>query len=106
MSDLTVTISRYDVCALPASHDLHYLHVVTVEHCEPDSWAVRRRGIYCLDSSGQWDVEPRSSERDDDWLSEHRFDEATALRLAHEQARTITCQGVTAEEALRRGSEQ
>ncbi len=56
----------------------------------------------CLSSSGDWDFEPRVSEREDDWLAEHRFDLDTALQLALQQAPDVMVNGRTAQEVLER----
>jgi len=75
---------------------------IQVEYTGHDRWAVRLRGSRCLAVDGQWEWEPIPSERDDEWLAEHRFDLDTALRLAKEQAPHVTVNGITVQQALER----
>lgn len=53
-----------------------------------------------LGADGEWDYEPRPSSREDDWLTTHRFDLATAMKLAAEHAPKVTINGVKATEIL------
>lgn len=69
---------------------------------EGRQWAVRLRGHRCLSKSKTWDYESIPSEREDDWLAEHRFDLPTALRLAAEMAPTVTVNGFTPRDAIAR----
>ena len=94
--------TRYTVNLLPetASPDAHIFEI-TVEYRGRGRWAVCRHGM-CLGVDGTWDYEVRPSEREDDWLDAHRFDQDTALRLAIEQAPLVSVNGHTAADALRR----
>ncbi len=53
-------------------------------HWERNLWAVRSGDGLCMNAKGEWDWEPRPSERDDAWLLEYRHDLKTALKLARE----------------------
>jgi hypothetical protein len=70
------------------------MFALTVERTAPDRWAVRR-GQRCLNADGGWDWESIPSERTDEWLAEHRFDESTALALARDAAPKVTVNGWT-----------
>jgi hypothetical protein len=94
-------ITEYTICALPESNVNYRYHAITVSHRGGDRWAVLSGG-FCLGTDGGWDYEPSVSNRDDDWLATHRFDEQTALRLAEEEAPLMTCNGITVQEALAR----
>jgi hypothetical protein len=62
----------------------------------PDQWwAVRLRGHWCLSRARTWDVEPLPSERDEDWLAEHRFSLEDALERAKTMAPDIVVNGMT-----------
>ena len=46
-------------------------------------WGVYCRSqSFCLSSSGEWELHQRGLRTDPEWLSTHRFDRETALRLA------------------------
>lgn len=75
---------------------------IQVDYTGHGRWAVRLRGSRCLAADGQWEWEPIPSEREDDWLTAHRFDLDTALRLAKEQAPHVTVNGITVQQALAR----
>jgi hypothetical protein len=94
-------ISQHTICALPDSHPNYRHFAITVEHRGNGRWAVCH-SRFCLGTDGDWDFEPASSDRDDDWLDSHRFDEQTALRLAAEQAPHMTCNDLTVADALAR----
>jgi len=88
-------ITRYTVNCLPED-DIEASHwAITVEYRGRNLWAVLH-GPYCLSKSGDWDYEMRPSEREDDWLAEHRFSLVHARQLAQEQAPVITVNGLTA----------
>lgn len=99
----TLVVSRYSVCPLPEDHDSYPNFEITVER-EPQPggvvlWAVRR-GRYCLNGEGSWDAEPRSSEREDEWLATRRFDLEKALRLADEASARLRINGMTTADIL------
>lgn len=95
--EVFVRPDRYVVSLLPEAHNDHHLFAVHAEYRGPGVWAVTRMRD-CLGADGQWDFEPSPSSREDDWLASHRFDLATALRLAREVAPTVVCNGRTAAE--------
>jgi hypothetical protein len=70
---------------------------VTVAYRGRGLWAVTHHS-YCLNKNGGWDYEMRPSERDDDWLGEHRFPLDEAVRLAKQIAPHISINGRTAAE--------
>lgn len=94
-------ITEYTICALPEGNVNYRHYAITVEWRGDGRWAVCSGG-FCFGTDGEWEYEPRPSERDDDWLDTHRFDEQSALRLAEEQAPLMTCNGITVQEALAR----
>jgi hypothetical protein len=55
-----------------------------------------------LSRDGNWDHEPSPSSRTDEWLAEHRFPYEQALELARSVARTITWNGLSADDVARR----
>lgn len=93
--------TEHTVCALPESNVNYWHYAVKVAYRGDGMWAVMNGG-YCLGTDGEWDYELPPSNREDDWLTTHRFDEATALRLAEQQAPLMTCNGITVEQALER----
>lgn len=97
----TVQVIQYAVCALPEEIEDRGLFEVRVEWRGRGLWAVARHQ-QCLSSSGEWDWEMRPSEREDEWLAEHRFDEETAIKLAKEASLRISVNGWTVEKVLAR----
>lgn len=92
--------TAYSVNCLPEDHIDSHVFEITVEYRSRNRWAVKRHS-QVLGADGQWDYEMRPSEREDDWLDNHRFDLDTALKLAKEQAPLITVNGFTVADALR-----
>ncbi len=82
------TATRYTVNLVPEDADPGDVYAIIVEYRGDDRWAVLRHAL-CLSTDGRWDRERVSSEREDEWLDAHRFDLATALELAEEQAADI-----------------
>ncbi|MEU8642301.1 hypothetical protein AB0C91_10325 [Streptomyces sp. NPDC048674] len=93
--------THYIVNLLPDTVPDADVFEISVEWRGDDRWAVLRHGR-CLGTDGEWDYEVRPSEREDDWLAEHRFDVDTAIRLAKEKAPHVTVNGLTAADALAR----
>ncbi|MFF8482369.1 hypothetical protein [Streptomyces antibioticus] len=93
--------TRYEVSLLPPGDINHHLFTLHVEWRGDDRWAVIRHG-WCLGSNGKWDYERVPSEREDEWLSWHRFDLDTALALAKRHAPNVTVNGRTAVEVWQR----
>ena len=84
----TVRATRYLVTCVPEHRDPGGYRGVTVEYRGDERWAVLHY-VLCLGTDGRWDRERQSSERDEEWLATHRFDLATAQRLAEEQAKDL-----------------
>jgi hypothetical protein len=97
-------ITEYTICALPEDNVSFWDYAVKVAYRGDGLWAVLKRG-YCLGTDGEWDYEPSPSGRDDDWLSGHRFDEATALALAEREAPRVTVNGFSVADALLSGDD-
>lgn len=68
----------------------------------PDRWSVGRHAKISLSRNGEWDWESRPSEREEEWLAEHRFTLEDALALAREHAPNIVINGMTATEVYAR----
>ncbi|HXM55361.1 MAG TPA: hypothetical protein VOB72_08220 [Candidatus Dormibacteraeota bacterium] len=90
-------VTEYTICALPEDDINHGSFAVKVAYRGRGLWAVVRHR-YCLGRDGEWDYESMPSGRTDEWLAEHRFTEAEALRLAREAAPHIRVNGMTAAE--------
>ncbi|MFE9845813.1 hypothetical protein [Streptomyces goshikiensis] len=100
----TVRPTRYVVSCLPETNDNAPHFSLNVEYRGRDLWAVVRHGS-CLNSAGRWSYESIPSEREDEWLAEHRFELDTALKIAREAAPTLTVNGYTVADALRRSTD-
>jgi hypothetical protein len=111
----TVQVTRYSVKALPEGVADRDLFGITVEP-RTEGWAVLRGEHRSLGADGTWswgyrwkdgDREPATDEEWDDyhqgyaaWLGDHRFDEATAIKLAKEAAKHVRVSGWTVERVL------
>ncbi|MBW0275025.1 hypothetical protein ATM97_27880 [Nocardia sp. MH4] len=82
----TITATRYEVSCLPPEHAAHRRSTVAIERRGPDSWAVMIDG-FAHDAHGEPSIEPRPSERTDEWLARYRFDLETATAVASKLAR-------------------
>lgn len=96
---VTVRVTQHSVSVLPESSINHGSFEVTVDYRGGGRWAVKNRG-FCLSATGEWDYESIPSEREDEWLADHRFHEETALRLAREAVQTITVNGWSVRKAM------
>lgn len=94
-------VTQYTVCELPEDNINHGSYALTVAYRGANRWAILHHG-FCLGADGAWDYESIPSERRDDWLAAHRFDEETALRLAVEAAPDVTVNGISAREVADR----
>jgi len=83
-----VRATRYLVTCVPEHRDPGGYRGVTVEYRGDERWAILHYAL-CLGTDGRWARERQSSERDEEWLATHRFDLATARRLAEEQAKDL-----------------
>ena len=90
----TVEPTAYLVSVIPDAGPDASMWAVKVERRGPGSWAVIHLSR-CLHRSGRWDHEPLPSSRTQRWLSSHRFDLETALKLAKKAAPTVTVNATT-----------
>jgi hypothetical protein len=83
---VTVTAVSYEVTAYPF-HDFERHHFTLFVNAKgAGRWAIMNRGE-CWNKVGKaWDYEMLPSGREDDWLSEHRYD---SLEEALEDAKAI-----------------
>ncbi|WP_331763146.1 hypothetical protein OG571_47390 (plasmid) [Streptomyces sp. NBC_01369] len=101
LPDVTVQATEYAVSLLPEGDINRHVFAITVEYRGVGQWAVTRHG-FCLGADGEWAQGVKPYDRGDDWLSAHRFDLDTALRLAREAAPHVVVNGHTAADAYRR----
>lgn len=96
MTDLDVTVepTAYKVSALPEEDVNSRYFTLTVEYRGRGLWAVMHMG-FCLGADGEWDWEPLSSSREDDWLGTHRFDLDEALKRAKAALPDLNVNGLT-----------
>lgn len=108
LRDRLSTATRFEVSALPDDHDARRYFVLHVVHRGRGTWAVIQpwEPAACLGVDGEWDWQPRPSERTDEWISAHRFDLDTALRLAEEHAPKLVVNGRTAADVLARDAKR
>lgn len=99
MTEVTVQPTDYLVTVMPVDHPNASSWSLNVSWRGNDRWAVRRHSM-CLSRSGGWSYEQVPSEREDEWIAEHRFDLDEALRLARERAPHVVVNGKTATEIL------
>ena len=78
--------------------DERYTWTIDVVDTGVGTWAVRWGGR-ALSREGKWDWEPRSSDRDDEWLKAHRFSEGDAIQWARGEVNEIQVNGRTVAEA-------
>jgi hypothetical protein len=99
----TVQPTGYVVSCLPEGHDDRWTFTIQVKYTGNGEFAVRHRDRdYGTD--GTWGMEPDWPEHGIDesaeWLTDHRFDHGTALRLARELAPTLTYRGRSVADVL------
>jgi hypothetical protein len=100
----TIQPTAYRVSVLPEDDVNYRVFVLTVEYRQEGQWAVTS-GDSCLGADGAWAEGVKPYGRGDEWIATHRFDEATALRLAQEAAPRVTVMGRTAADAWRASQE-
>ncbi|UJV42044.1 hypothetical protein [Streptomyces sp. AMCC400023] len=100
-----VEITRYEISLLPETDINRPVYTINVENRGNDQWAVVRHR-QCMNASGEWSWESIPSEREDEWLVEHRFDRETALKLAKQAAPHLVVNGHTALDVYRRNPPQ
>lgn len=96
-----VRATRYEVSCLPEDDINAHVWTIAVEYRGRGLWAVLD-GPFAYDADGGRDYEPRSSERQDEWLTRHRFDLDTALAIARREAPKKVVNGMTATGVLAR----
>lgn len=94
-----VRVTAYAVSCLPEDNVNAYHFTLKVEYRGYGKWAVLI-GPYCYSADGEYDYEPSSSSRTDEWLATHRFDLDEALELAQRCAPLMTVNGHTVADAL------
>jgi hypothetical protein len=96
-----VQATRYEVSLLPADDINRSVFTIDVEFRGGDRWAVVRHR-QCLNAEGEWSWESLPSEREEEWLAEHRFDLDTAQQLAKKAAPHLIVNGRSALEVYLR----
>lgn len=108
----TVKPVKYWVSCLPEDHPDAYLFTLCVEYRGEGRWAVVSGARYYAANGDVsfghgWDREPVTDEEIDaynrsheEWLAVYRHDEATALRIAREQAPLMRYRTYTVRDAL------
>lgn len=91
--------TAYTVTCLNEEVEGAHAWALTVEYRGRGSWAVKRN-VFCLSRAGEWDYEMRPSEREDEWLAEHRFPLDEALELAKQAAPHVIVNGMTPADLL------
>jgi hypothetical protein len=115
LPEVIVQPTRIVVSCLPEGHDDRSTYTVQIEYRGDGLWSVKRRGQFVAadgtTSPGfAWSLGPDEPATEDDmaafdeeqavWLAAHRFDYDTALRLAVEQAPTLTYRGRSVADVL------
>ena len=100
MPEPTVRATRYEVSCLPENFINAEAFALSVEYRGREKWAVLDGSHMCLSVDGGWDWESIPSEREDEWLAEHRFDLDTALQMAKEHAPKVVINGYTIPDVL------
>lgn len=91
--------TTYTVTCLPGETPDRSSWNITVEYRGRGLWAVTR-WKNCLGRDGEWDYEHIPSEREDEWLAEHRFPLEEALELAKAAAPHVVVNGMTPADVL------
>lgn len=101
MSDqIHVQATEYTYSVFPDGHPLRRHYTVYVSYRGDGRWAVTD-GFMCLHRDGVgWDFEPSGSNRENQWLTDHRFTLLEAARHAMRIAPLLECNGRTATQAL------
>lgn len=95
-----VQATAYEVSIFPEGTRERRHFKVCVEWRGGDAWAVTD-GAYCLNSEGEWEVEPLPSHRTPEWKAYHRFPLEDALQRAREASLMLEVSGRTALEVWR-----
>ena len=95
-----VVVTRLDVSCFPIDDEDHHSFHVMTEYRGRGLWAVVNGFGQCLNTNNEWDWEMRPSEREDDWLSTHRFPRDEAVRRAREIAPLLRVNGWTVDQVM------
>lgn len=90
-----VRLETLTVSALPASHELYPLSVLTVRSMG-EGWVVTRGGGRWLARSGTWEFGGQQPGDEDTWVAGHRFTLPEALAAATAAAQQLRVRGRTA----------
>lgn len=85
---------------MTAVFESRHLWSLTVEYRGRDRWAVRN-GRECLSRDGEWDFEPSPGNREQDWITAHRFSLDEALVQAGRHAMAMTYRGITPQQIMK-----
>jgi hypothetical protein len=101
MAEVYVRPTEYEVSVWPDGEECIDANTwkLTVQYRGRGLWAVKQ-GSVCLGSDGEWDWESIPSEREDEWLTIHRFPLDAALDLARKHAPDVRINHMTATEVL------
>lgn len=99
---VTVAVTGYMVSRLPDTSIDQETWGIRVEAAGHGRWAARHHS-QALGRDGSWDWEPSPSNRDDDWLDQHRWDSAEeAIEAALAAEPHIVVNGLTSEDVRQR----
>lgn len=101
--NVQVTSIRYS--ALPPGHRDSFHFEVVVQYRGDDRWAVMRGAECWSRSKEQFHYERIPSDRDEEWLADHRFTLEEAQQLACKIAPQLTVNGWTVDAVLARDAE-
>lgn len=85
-------VSNLQVSVIPLDHEEASHFTIDVAWRGKDRWAVLWLGR-CLSREGEWGYEPSPSNREDDWLDNHRFTREEAIALAAKHAPLLKING-------------
>lgn len=97
--DVTVHPTSELVTVMPLDHPNAQVWSLTVAWRGRGRYAVLRHSM-ALSRSGTWDYECVPSEREDEWLADHRFEYGEAVRLAIAHAPHVVVNGMSASQVL------
>ncbi|WP_040828896.1 hypothetical protein [Nocardia jiangxiensis] len=92
--------TRFDISCLPENHPEQHAYTLQVEYRGRNKWCVRDGFGFCYDRDGNRSYESLPTNREDEWLAQHRFALMEALVLAKRLAPGIIRGGVTVEQTM------
>lgn len=99
---VTILPTAYEVAYDTGDPDWDQYYRITVEYRDdpgyPESWAITNGKKYCLARNGDWHWELSPSNRDIQWLKDHRYNFTEAIEHARRRVATMTVGGLTAEQ--------